>query len=384
MKRPPRCRASSALKSAVRTLPRCSSPVGLGANRVVATMPGLPLTAPVGVLTAEWALDPLIRPLLVPGRGRQWYGKPAGRQNARIRPALSPDRTNGKWMQSVTEMGARRPGFDGPISGVAARPRAGLHSSPGASGLVRGLRTARSVALAAVALLVSLGATQTAWAAEGQPASAGAAPASATPPTPAGPPITAVRVTTTMGTFVIELNADRAPLTVQNFVRYVSEGFYTNTLIHRVVGNFVVQGGGYDATTSKVKPTHEYVFNESGNGLQNKRGSVGMARSGPPHSANSQFYVNLADNSELDPLPTRWGYAVFGQVIEGMDVIERIGVIATGSVGPFKSEAPLKPIVIQKIEPLTHATSGAAPAPAAAPPPPPPPSGGEGDTPPPQ
>ena len=103
---------------------------------------------------------------------------------------------------------------------------------------------------------------------------------------------------------------------------------------------------------------------------------------GPAHSANSQFYVNLADNSELDPLPTRWGYTVFGQVIEGMDVIERIGVIATGSVGPFKSEAPLKPIVIQKMEPLTSSAAGAAPP---APPAPPPPSpSGEGATPPPQ
>jgi cyclophilin family peptidyl-prolyl cis-trans isomerase len=172
---------------------------------------------------------------------------------------------------------------------------------------------------------------------------------------------------------------------VQNFVRYVNEGFYTNTLFHRVVGSFVVQGGGYDATSLKLKSTRDYVFNESGNGLQNKRGSVGMARSGPPHSANSQFYVNLADNSELDPLATRWGYAVFGQVIEGMEVVEKMGVIATGSLGPFKSEAPLKPIVIQKVEPLTNAAA-AATAPAATPPaatPPPVPSG-EGETPPPQ
>jgi cyclophilin family peptidyl-prolyl cis-trans isomerase len=182
-----------------------------------------------------------------------------------------------------------------------------------------------------------------------------------------------------MGAFVIELNAERAPLTVQNFVRYVNEGFYTNTLFHRVVGGFVVQGGGYDATTMKTKATHEYLVNESGNGLQNTRGSVGMARSGPAHSANSQFYVNLVDNSELDPLPTRWGYAVFGEVTEGMDVIERMGVVATGSVGPFKSEAPLKPIVIEKVEPLTGT-----PAPAAAPPsatPPAPESGESGDNP---
>ena len=172
-----------------------------------------------------------------------------------------------------------------------------------------------------------------------------------------------------MGAFVIELQADRAPLTVQNFLRYVNEGFYTNTLFHRVVGNFVVQGGGHDAATMKLKATHEYVVNESGNGLQNKRATVGMARSGPPHSANAQFYVNLADNSELDPLPTRWGYTVFGRVIEGMEVVEKIGVIATGSVGPFKSEAPLKPVIIEKVEALTGAPATAAAPPVTVPPP---------------
>jgi cyclophilin family peptidyl-prolyl cis-trans isomerase len=227
----------------------------------------------------------------------------------------------------------------------------------------------KAVTIAAL-LLIGLSTASGAGAAEGAPAPSPAAPAV----TPTN--ITAVRVTTSMGAFVITLHADRAPLTVQNFLRYVGEGFYTNTLIHRVVGNFVVQGGGYDAATSKLKPTHEYLVNESGNGLQNKRGSVGMARSNSPHSANSQFYVNLADNSELDPIPTRWGYAVFGDVTEGMDVIEKIGVVATGSVGPFKSEAPLKPIVIEKIEALAPA-SGATPAS-------PPPSAGEGDAPPPQ
>ena len=191
-----------------------------------------------------------------------------------------------------------------------------------------------------------------------------------------------------MGAFVIELQADRAPLTVQNFLRYVSEGFYTNTLIHRVVGNFVVQGGGHDAATMKLKATHDAVFNESGNGLQNKRGSVGMARSGPPHSANAQFYVNLADNSELDPLPTRWGYAVFGQITEGMDVVEKIGVLATGSVGPFKSEAPLKPVIIEKVEPLARAAApaigpAAPPAPVVAPAPAPSATGSESQPPPP-
>jgi peptidyl-prolyl cis-trans isomerase A (cyclophilin A) len=174
-----------------------------------------------------------------------------------------------------------------------------------------------------------------------------------------------VRVTTDMGSFVVELQPDRSPLTVANFLRYVNEGFYSGTLFHRVVSGFVVQGGGHAATDSKMKSTHEPVVNESGNGLQNKRGTVGMARSGSPHSGNAQFYINIADNSELDPLPTRWGYAVFGRVVEGMDVLDKMAVVATGQMGPFKSEAPLKPIVIQKVELLKSgaATPGSTPAP---------------------
>src|SRR5262245_59024743 len=107
-----------------------------------------------------------------------------------------------------------------------------------------------------------------------------------------------VRVTTDMGEFVIELQPDRAPLTVANFLRYVNEGFYTNTLFHRVVSSFVIQGGGYSAVDCKAapdckpKPTHESLVNESGNGLQNKRATVGMARSGPPHSGNAQFFID--------------------------------------------------------------------------------------------
>jgi len=161
---------------------------------------------------------------------------------------------------------------------------------------------------------------------------------------------TQVKVTTNMGDFVIEVRSDRAPITAANFLRYVREGFYTNTLFHRVIANFVIQGGGHDATTLQLKPTHESVFNESGNGLQNKRGTVGMARADPPHSGNAQFYVNLVDNPDLDPVPTRWGYTVFGRVVQGMDVIDRIGETPTGATGPFKSDAPLKPVIIQKME----------------------------------
>ena len=162
--------------------------------------------------------------------------------------------------------------------------------------------------------------------------------------------ITQVRVTTNMGEFVIEVRNDRAPLTAANFLRYVREGFYTNTVFHRVIANFVIQGGGHDATSLQLKPTHENVFNESGNGLQNKRGTVGLARGETPHSGNAQFFVNLVDNPDLDPVPTRWGYTVFGRVVQGMDVIEHIGETPTGSMGPFKSDSPLKPVVIEKME----------------------------------
>ena len=166
-------------------------------------------------------------------------------------------------------------------------------------------------------------------------------------------PTTQVKVTTNMGEFVIEVRSERAPLTATNFLRYVREGFYSGTLIHRVVPNFVIQGGGHDATTMKLKPTRDNIFNESGDGLQNKRGAVGLARGDAPHSGNTQFYVNLVDNPDLDPVATRWGYAVFGKVVQGMDVIDRIGEVPTGAVGEFTKDAPLKPVIIQKMEIIT-------------------------------
>ncbi len=188
--------------------------------------------------------------------------------------------------------------------------------------------------------------------------------ASVPPPPPAtsagdssSQPYPRVRVVTSMGNFVIELYPDRAPLTVWSFLRYVREGQYTNTLIHRVIANFVIQGGGHDATTYKIKPIHGYEPNESGNGLQNKRGWVGLARATEPHTGNCQFYINLVDNPELDPVPTRWGYAVFGKVVDGMDVVDRIGVTPTGAMGPFKSDAPLKPVIIERIEIMAAATT---------------------------
>jgi cyclophilin family peptidyl-prolyl cis-trans isomerase len=176
--------------------------------------------------------------------------------------------------------------------------------------------------------------------------------------TPVKPAVTAVspqvQVVTSMGNFTIELNAERAPLTVANFLAYVDKGQYTNTLIHRAVANFVIQGGGFNADYSP-KPAPVTVVNESGNGLSNVRGTVGLARSTEPHGGNAQFYVNINDNAALDPNQTRWGYAVFGRVISGMDVVDRIGNVATGAHGTLlKEESPLKPVIIQKIERVSN------------------------------
>jgi cyclophilin family peptidyl-prolyl cis-trans isomerase len=157
-----------------------------------------------------------------------------------------------------------------------------------------------------------------------------------------------VRVETSMGDFVMELNSSRAPLTVANFLEYVRAGHYDGTIFHRVINNFVAQGGGYDEKLAE-KATRPMIPNESGNGLSNRRGTVGMARTAEPHSANDQFYVNLADNATLDPQASRWGYTVFGQVVEGMDVVDAIGAVATGEVGPLERDAPLKAVVIRHV-----------------------------------
>jgi cyclophilin family peptidyl-prolyl cis-trans isomerase len=178
-----------------------------------------------------------------------------------------------------------------------------------------------------------------------KPAASGAAPAVKSN----GPP--RVQVVTNMGNFVIELNSERAPLTVQHFLAYVEQDFYNGTVFHRVVPNFVIQGGGLD-TDYKIKSAPLKVVNESGNGLTNARGTVGAARGSEPHSSDSQFYINLYDNAALDPNATRWGYAVFGKVVQGMDVVDRIGNVSTGSHGAIKEDVPQKPVVIEKIERL--------------------------------
>jgi peptidyl-prolyl cis-trans isomerase A (cyclophilin A)/peptidyl-prolyl cis-trans isomerase B (cyclophilin B) len=166
-------------------------------------------------------------------------------------------------------------------------------------------------------------------------------------PTPAGSP--RVRVVTTAGNFVIELDRNRAPRTVEAFLKYAKEGFYSGVIFHRVVAGFIAQAGGYTPDL-EPKTVTENVVNESGNGLSNLRGTVGFARSNDPHSGTSQFYVNLADNIDLNPRPTRWGYAVFGKVVEGMEVVDDIGHRPTAGGGPFDRNVPVEPVVIERIE----------------------------------
>ena len=158
-----------------------------------------------------------------------------------------------------------------------------------------------------------------------------------------------VSVVTNAGSFVVELDVERAPLTVENFLAYVGEGHYDGTIFHRVIQGFVAQTGGYTGDFV-LKPATRTVANESGNGLSNLRGSVGLARTADPHSGNAQFYVNLVDNLDLNPRPTRWGYTVFGTVVEGMEVADEIGHVPTGAGGQFDRNVPVEAIVIERIE----------------------------------
>lgn len=160
---------------------------------------------------------------------------------------------------------------------------------------------------------------------------------------------TEVTFETSAGAFTIELDPSRAPLTSAHFLEYAKKGHYEGTVFHRVVEGFVAQAGGFTENLEE-KPAEATVVNEAGNGLSNLRGTVGMARTNDPHSANSQFYVNLVDNAALDPQPTRWGYAVFGRVVRGMEVIDAIGHVATGPGGRFDRSVPVSPIVITNVK----------------------------------
>ena len=162
-----------------------------------------------------------------------------------------------------------------------------------------------------------------------------------------------VQVVTNLGSFIMELDRVRAPLTVENFLQYVNEGHYEGTVFHRVIQGFVAQTGGF-TEDFELKPAARSVSNESGNGLSNMRGTVGLARTNDPHSGNAQFYINLVDNLELNPRPARWGYAVFGTVVEGMQVVDEIGYRPTGAKGSFERNVPVNSIVIERIEELTE------------------------------
>lgn len=151
---------------------------------------------------------------------------------------------------------------------------------------------------------------------------------------------------TSMGDVTIELNRRRAPVTANNFLRYVVAGAYDNTIFHRVMPGFVVQGGGYTETIEE-RELFAPIINESGNGLKNLTMTVAMARYDDPHSATSQFYFNLADNASLDPNPRNWGYAVFGEVVEGWDVVTAIAEVQTGYNEALDAEdVPLVPVKI--------------------------------------
>ena len=154
---------------------------------------------------------------------------------------------------------------------------------------------------------------------------------------------------TNKGIIEVELNRNRAPATVNNFLRYVLDGHYENTIFHRVIAEFVVQGGGY--TPEFVEnPVREPVLNESGNGLPNRSGSIAMARYNDPHSATSQFFFNMNNNESLNPNPRSWGYTVFGDVIGGFEVLEQIAAVETGySEGLDAPDVPLEPIVLQEV-----------------------------------
>ena len=157
-----------------------------------------------------------------------------------------------------------------------------------------------------------------------------------------------VVMTTSAGVIEIELMPEQAPLTVANFLRYVENGFFKDTIFHRVIDNFMIQGGGFTQDMGR-KDTLPPVRNESANGLPNLRGTIAMARTNDPHSATSQFFINLKHNDFLNAKGPKPGYAVFGRVTEGMDVITRIGHTQVQRVGPYKN-VPVTPIVIESVE----------------------------------
>lgn len=159
-----------------------------------------------------------------------------------------------------------------------------------------------------------------------------------------------VKLETSEGNIVLELDITRAPLSVLNFLNYVRSGHYDGTIFHRVIKNFMIQGGGFSPDMQRKK-TNAPILNEADNGLKNLRGTIAMARTNDPHSATTQFFINVVDNSFLDhkgKTPRGWGYTVFGHVIKGMNVVDKIRDQRTGPSGPFPSDVPVKTVMIHK------------------------------------
>ena len=157
-----------------------------------------------------------------------------------------------------------------------------------------------------------------------------------------------VRLSTSAGDVVLELAREQAPATVENFLGYVKDGFYDGTIFHRIIDGFMIQGGGFTPDFDR-KSTRDPIRNEATNGLKNLRGTIAMARTGDPHCATAQFFINAVDNPALDPRAPSgrdWGYAVFGRVVEGMDVVDRIKGVATGRRGPYRN-VPAEPVIIR-------------------------------------
>jgi len=166
-----------------------------------------------------------------------------------------------------------------------------------------------------------------------------------------------IEMVTSLGTIKFELDGKQAPITVAHILKLVDSGFYDGTIFHRVMPGFMAQGGGYTPNL-KLKEKGDTIANESGNGMTNIRGSIAMARTGDPHSANSQFFINVADNSRLDPSKDpyngRWGYTVFGFVIEGMDVVDEIVNSRSGPAGEFRKDVPVVPVIIKNVSRVTY------------------------------
>jgi cyclophilin family peptidyl-prolyl cis-trans isomerase len=203
-------------------------------------------------------------------------------------------------------------------------------------------------ALLALGLRSALVAAQPAGAQSLTPPSSGSPRQAPAPSAATGPQ---VLMRTSMGDITIRLFPDKAPISVANFLSYVDEGFYNGTIFHRVSEGYVVQGGGFTSNMTK-KDTRPPIKNEAGNGLSNRRGTVAMARINLVDSATSQFFINVADNTFIDhknDTPRDFGYAVFGEVVSGMEVVDRISAVKTGSKGPFPGECPLESVTILSI-----------------------------------